>query len=72
MRPDYRPAETDIDLLVEFEDLQPSDLVETYFGLEQQLTESMGPAIDLVVTTSVRNPIVRADIDASKQLINAA
>jgi uncharacterized protein len=72
LRPDYRPGISDIDLLVEFEDLQPTDLVEAYFGLEQQLTESMGPAVDLVMATAVRNPIVRADIDGSKQLIYAA
>ena len=72
LRPDYRPGISDIDLLVEFEDLQPTDLVEAYFGLEQQLTESMGSAIDLVMATAVRNPIVRADIDASKQLVYAA
>ena len=59
LRPDYRPGSSDIDLLVEFEDLQPTDLVEAYFGLEQQLTESMGPAIDLVMATAVCNPIVR-------------
>ena len=69
LRPDYRPGSRDIDLLVEFEDLQPTELVEAHFGLEQQLTESMGPAIDLVMATAVRNPFVRADIDASKQLI---
>ena len=72
LRPDYRPGESDIDLLVEFESLHPTELVEAYFGLEQQLTESMGPAIDLVMVTALRNPIVRADIDASKQLIYAA
>jgi predicted nucleotidyltransferase len=72
LRPDYRPGESDIDLLVEFEDLQPTELVEAYFGLEQQLTESVGSSIDLVMATAVRNPIVRADIDASKQLIYAA
>ena len=72
LRPDYRPGSSDIDLLMEFEDLQPTDLVEAYFGLEQQLTESMGTAIDLVMATAVRNPIVRADIEASKQLIYAA
>lgn len=72
LRPDYRPGSSDIDLLVEFEDLQPTDLVEAYFDLEQQLTKSMGSAIDLVMATAVRNPNVRADIDDSKQLVYAA
>jgi predicted nucleotidyltransferase len=72
LRPDFRPGESDIDLLVEFEDLQPSELVEAYFGLEQQLNEGVGSSIELVMATAVRNPIVRVDIDASKQLIYAA
>ena len=72
LRPDYRPGSSDIDLLVEFEDLKATDLVEAYFGLDQQLTDIIGPAIDLVMATAIRNPIVRADIDASKQLIYAA
>ena len=62
LRPDYRPGESDIDLLVEFESLQPSDLVEAYFGLEQQLNASLGSAVDLVMATAVRNPFVRAFI----------
>jgi uncharacterized protein len=72
LRPDFRQGESDIDLLVEFESLQPTDLVEAYFGLEQQLNESLGSAVDLVMATALRNPYVRADIDASKQLIYAA
>jgi uncharacterized protein len=72
LRPDYNPGISDIDLLVEFEDLQPTDLVEAYFGLEQQLAESIGSAVDLVMATAVRNPIMRADIDTSKLLIYAA
>ena len=69
LRNDFDPSRSDIDLLVEFEDLQPTDLVEAYFGLERQLTERMGPAIDLVMADAVHNPFVRADIEASKQLI---
>ena len=72
LRPDYRPGESDIDLLVEFQPLQPTELVDAYFGLEEQLTDSLGTMVDLVMATARRNPIVQADIDASKQLIYAA
>ena len=72
LRPDYRPGESDIDLLVEFKTLQPTELVDAYFGLEEQLTDSLGTVVDLVMATARRNPIVQADIDASKQLIYAA
>jgi predicted nucleotidyltransferase len=72
LRSDYVPGESDIDLLVEFEALEPTALVEVYFGLEQQLAESIGPAVDLVMASAIHKPVVRAEIDASKQLIYAA
>jgi predicted nucleotidyltransferase len=72
LRSDYVPGESDIDLLVEFEPLEPTALVEAYFGLEQQLSESIGPAVDLVMASAIHNPIVRSEIDASKRLIYAA
>lgn len=72
LRPDYRPGESDIDLLVEFQPLQPTELVDAYFGLEEQLTDSLGTVVDLVMATARRNPIVRADIEASKRLIYEA
>ena len=72
LRPDYRPGQSDIDLLVEFQPLEPTELVDAYFGLEEQLTGSLGTPVDLVMATARRNPIVQADIDANKQLLYAA
>lgn len=72
LRPDYRPGTSDIDLLVEFKPLQPTELVDAYFGLEEQLTEYLGSVVDLVMATARRNPIVQADIDATKLLLYAA
>ncbi|MEB3362234.1 MAG: nucleotidyltransferase domain-containing protein [Synechococcaceae cyanobacterium] len=72
LRPDYRPGQSDIDLLVEFQPLEPSELVDAYFGLEEQLTGRLGTPVDLVMATARRNPIVQADIDATKQLLYAA
>jgi len=72
LRPDYRPGERDIDLLVEFLPLQPVDLADAYFGLEHQLNEQLGSTVDLVMADAVRNLIVRADIEASKRLIYEA
>ena len=72
LRPDYRPGQSDIDLLVEFEALQPTELVDAYFGLEEQLTDSLNTVVDLVMASARRNPIVQADIDATKQLLYAA
>ena len=72
LRPDYRPGQSDIDLLVEFQPLEPTELVDAYFGLEEQLTGSLGTPVDLVMATARRNPILQAEIDATKQLVYAA
>ena len=72
LRSDYRPGESDIDLLVEFQPLEPTELVDAYFGLEEQLADGLGTAVDLVMASARRNPIVQADIDATKQLLYAA
>jgi predicted nucleotidyltransferase len=72
LRPDVRPGASDIDLLTEFQPLQPSELVDAYFGLEEQLIDSLGTEVDLVMATARRHPIVQADIDATKQLLYAA
>jgi len=56
LRPDYRPGESDIDLLVEFQALEPGELALAYFGLEQQLERIIGPEVDLVMAAALRNP----------------
>ncbi|MCS5698888.1 nucleotidyltransferase domain-containing protein [Cyanobium sp. FGCU-52] len=72
LRDDFDPSRSDLDLLVEFQTIDPSALVRAYFGLEQQLASITGKTVDLVMADAVRNPYVRRDIDASKQLIYEA
>ena len=57
---------------MEFQPLEPTKPVDAYFGLEEQLTGSLGTPVDLVMATARRNPIVQASIDATKQLLYAA
>jgi predicted nucleotidyltransferase len=49
--------------------LPPIELADAYFGLEQQLHNNLGLAVDLVMASALRNPTVRADIETSKRLI---
>ena len=65
-------SRSDLDLLVEFQSIDPGDLVQAYFGLERQLASITGQPVDLVMADAVRNPYVRRDIEASKQLIYEA
>ena len=72
LRADFDPNHSDLDLLVEFKAIEPTQLVCAYFDLERQLLEITGKPVDLVMADAVRNRYVRADIEATKQLIYEA
>jgi predicted nucleotidyltransferase len=72
LRPDYRPGESDIDLLVEFQPAEPAVLYKTYFSLLNELRQSLAAPIDLVMDDAIRNPYLQASIEASKRMIYAA
>ena len=59
LRSDYRPGESDIDLLVEFLPLDSGNLYKA-------------SQIDLVMADAVRNPCVKQSIEARKQQIYTA
>jgi uncharacterized protein len=68
---DFDPKRSDLDLLVEFEPDEPVDLA-TYFELRDALTETIGIPVDLVMAGAVKNPIIKADIEATRELVYAA
>ena len=72
LRADYRPGESDIDLLVEFQPLDASSLYRAYFALLNELRQSLTSRVDLVMADAVRNPTIQRSIDASKREIYAA
>ena len=72
LRDDFDPTRSDLDWLVEFQPIESGALVQADFGLERQLAAITGKPVDLVMADAVRNPYVRRDIEASKQLIDVA
>ena len=72
LRSDYRPGESDIDLLVEFQPLDPASLYKAYFALLNDLRLGLTSRVDLVMSDAVRNPYVKQSIKASRQQIYAA
>ena len=72
LRTDYRPGESDIDLLVEFLPLDSSSLYKAYFALLNDLRLGLASRVDLVMADAVRNPYVKQSIEASKQQIYGA
>lgn len=72
LRDDFRPGQSDADLLVEFGPMAPYARVDAYFGLRDELRALLGQEIDLVMAGAVRNPYLARDIQRTKQLLYAA
>lgn len=71
-RDDFRPGESDIDLLVEFAPLEPYEKARAYFGLWAELRELSGTNVDLVSAGAIRNRYIAREVDRTKQMLYAA
>lgn len=72
LRDDFRPADSDIDLLVQFASENPYDLVDAYFDLLDELRSIFGSTVDLVMSDAVKNRYIRAEIERTKRVLYAA
>ena len=68
----YRPGESDLDFLVEFEPLPPGAYADTYFGLLEALERLFGQPVDLVVASAIKNPYFRQSVERTKTTLYAA
>jgi uncharacterized protein len=69
---DFRPEESDLDLLVDFAPMDPYARVDAYFGLLDELRLLLKAKIDLVMVGAVRNPYIAKSIERTKRLLYAA
>ncbi|MEX1245065.1 MAG: nucleotidyltransferase domain-containing protein [Thermoanaerobaculia bacterium] len=60
------PGESDLDFLVEFEQLPPGAYSDSYFGLLEALGRLFNRPIDLVVASAIKNPYFRKAVEGSK------
>jgi predicted nucleotidyltransferase len=72
LRDDFRPGESDLDLLVQFAPMAPYARVDVYFGLPNELHARLGENVDLVMAGAVKNPYLARNIERTKQLLYAA
>lgn len=70
--PNFDPATSDVDFLVEFADLSPGDYAEHYFALREALIALLGREVDLVVERAVQNPYFLELVGRSRELLFAA
>jgi uncharacterized protein len=72
LRQDFKPGESDLDLLVEFRPMEAYARVEAYFGLLGELRALLEGDVDLVMVGAVKNPYIARNIERTKQLLYAA
>ena len=67
--PRFNEATSDVDVLVETADLQPEERGEKLINLWNNLETLFGRRVDLVTSSSLRNPYFINEIERTKQLI---
>ena len=71
VRDDFRPGDSDVDLLVEFGPMDPYARVDAYFDLLDELRDILAAEVDLVMVDAVKNRYIAADIERTKQAVYA-
>ena len=61
--------ESDIDLIVDFDQVSIEEYADNYFNLKQELESIFNRPVDLLEEQAIRNPYFKKEIDKEKQLI---
>lgn len=64
-------GDSDLDLIVTFDQHPSIDLVEQYFGFKEALEDLFGRHVDLVEPNAVRNPYFLKAIESERTLLYA-
>jgi len=68
----FDPKKSDLDLLVEFEKMQPAEHAEQYFGLAEDLERLFNRPVDLIEPGPIRNPFFRQSLEETQVVLYAA
>ena len=71
-RGDFNEHLSDVDLLVEFDDMPHADRADGYLGFLMAVEALLRRRIDLLELGAVRNPYLRRGIEESRELVYAA
>jgi predicted nucleotidyltransferase len=68
----FDPASSDVDILVDFDTPADFDHFGQYFALKEGLEAVFGRTVDLVTSTSIRNPYFREQVARFQETLYAA
>jgi predicted nucleotidyltransferase len=69
LRDDFRPGESDIDLLVEFGPLEITKRFHVYLDAREAFRSIFQADVDLVMQGAVKNKVILNEIDRTKKLV---
>ncbi len=69
---EFDKQSSDLDFLVEFQDMDFSSYADAYFGVLEDLGKLFQCPIDLVVISSIKNPFFLQAINQNRELLYAA
>ncbi|MCQ2275252.1 MAG: nucleotidyltransferase domain-containing protein [Bacteroidales bacterium] len=61
--------ESDVDFVVDFAAMDIADYADNYLNMQMSLSQLLGREVDLLEDKAIRNPILRQNIDRTKQVI---
>ncbi|MDK2910524.1 MAG: uncharacterized protein PWR20_2092 [Bacteroidales bacterium] len=61
--------DSDIDLVVDFQDVDLYEYADSYFDLKESLEKLFKRDVDLLEEKTIKNPHLKQSIDSSKQLV---
>ena len=67
----FDPDTSDLDFLVEFQDLSPREHADAFFGLLEELQKIFGRPVDLVELRAIRNPYFLQAVEQTRTLLYA-
>jgi predicted nucleotidyltransferase len=71
VRADFDPLTSDLDFLVEFDEVPPAAYAEAYFALKEGLESLFGRPVDLVTGSSLANPYFRDRLADERKTVYA-
>lgn len=63
---------SDIDFLVEFDELQAGQYADSYFGLLESIKKLLGRDVDIVMIKAIKNRYFLQKIDRNRKVLYAA
>jgi predicted nucleotidyltransferase len=71
IRDDFDPTTSDLDFLVDFDEVPPARYAQAYFSLKEGLEKLFGRPVDLVTGSSLANPYFRDRIASESRNVYA-